>query len=501
MQQPKQQISDKTTFIIIGAGPAGLFSARALNKLGVPTENIKILEKEPRVGGKCHTYVAPENESLVTEFGAAVVAANYGVVLDAIEENNIQYEEVLPTKPDSTYFMKQFHEESTWGKMRFSAELIKELAVYETLIREYEHARDHHLPLPQDYLLPFAEFAQKKGLMELNELLRPLVTGFGYGAMQVCPTYAVLEYMGHTTVPSMGLIPSLLKQGPFYAIKGGFQRLMEAVAKNHEVLTEVNIHSIDRSNGIEVSFSQNGIKQQLKADYLILALSPLHWPKLGIKELSAVEKACTEQLTYYRYPVAVCKLKGYPAHQEFFEPALQPEGFGKLALITTRDNRSNPEDGRLCTSYVNLPQMNQAHPNNEYNLSPGAGAYEALKSELEQLPGVSEAKLIETKIWEDYMSMLPWEQRCQLQSQQFAEDTRTAYVNSCLSFEDVACVATAATRLVAENFSLQEVNVFDNSSLTDSYRLYGLLRAPKIKPVDSNSHKKEESSERQAAIN
>ncbi|MDI9818492.1 MULTISPECIES: FAD-dependent oxidoreductase [unclassified Legionella] len=480
MPQPKQQISDKTTFIIVGAGPAGLFSARALNKLGVPGKNIKILEKESWAGGKCHTYVDPENESLVTEFGAALVATNYGVVLDAIHEKKIKYEEVLPTKPDSMDFMKQFHQENTLGKIKFSAEFLKELVVYETFIREYEHARDHQLPLPKDYLLPFAEFAQRKGLMELNDLLRPLVTGFGYGAMQVCPTYAVLEYMGHTTVPGMGLIPGLLNQGPFYAIKGGFQRLMEAIAEDYGVLTEVNIHSIDRSNGVEVSFSQHGKEQQLKADYLILALSPLHWPKLGLK-LSETEKLCTGQLTHYRYPVAVCKLKGYPAHQEFFEPALQPEGFGKLALITTRDNRSNPEDGRLCTSYVNLPQGN-----NSYNLSPGTCEYEALKSELESLPAVTEVKLFETKIWEDYMSMLPWDLRCHLQSQQFSDSTRTGYTNSCLSFEDVACVANEATRLIANSFSLQPVKIFDNSLWTESYRIYGLLKAPKIKPVSTS---------------
>lgn len=467
---------EKKTFIIVGAGPAGLFSARALEKSGVPRKNITILGKEPWVGGKCHTYTDEVNAELATEYGAALVAHNYRMVLDAIFDKKIPLEVVLHSKSDSMDFVKQYHKKGMLDKALFAGEFAKELVIYEQVIREYEYIRDNKLTLPVAYELPFAEFAKLKGLTKLTDLLRPLVTGFGYGAMQVCPAFAVLEYMGHTTIHGMGMIPALLKQGPFYAIQGGFQRLMEAIAADYQVLTNVEIKSIERSNGICVDFNDN---QQIKADYLILALSPLHWQKLGLNQLTDTEKAVQQKLTYYRYPVAICKLKGYPPQQEFFETGLQPEGFGKLSLITTRDNRPNPTDGRLCTAYVNLPQG--AVP---YKLSPHSAEYEQLKNELASLPGVEEVNILDTKIWEDYMSMLPWSLRCQLEAEQFSASTNTGYVNSCLSFEDVCCVAEYATKLIAETFTKQPIKVYDNSLGTDLSRMYRLFwSTPQNKPV------------------
>ncbi|KTD18621.1 protoporphyrinogen oxidase [Legionella lansingensis] len=476
----KEAITSETTFIIVGAGPSGLFSARALKKLGVPTQNITILEQQPWVGGKCHTYTDPDNPDLTTEFGAELIAHNYGVVLDAIQEKGVQLEEVLPTKINSINFMKQFYEKDKLGKLTFSAQFAQELISYEAALRNYEYIRDNQLPLPKEYELPFAEFAKLKGLTKLNDLLRPLVTGFGYGAMQVCPTFAIFEYLGHTTIPAMQMIPTLLSEGPFYGIKGGFQRLMEAVAADFNVLTSVEIFSIDRTDGICVSFLQQGEKIQLKADYLILALSPLHWKKLGLN-LSETEKACTENLSYYRYNVAVCHLKGYPPQQEFFEHGLQPQGFGDLALITSRDARPDPEEGRLCSVYINLPPGE-----NNYHLELGAPECQKLESELTQVEGVTEAKIIKIKTWEDYLSLVPWKLRRQLHAEQFTSDLHTGYVNSCLSFEDVACVANFATDLIAKQFALNPKQIYDVSLGTEIRRMWTLFAAKKNKPVSTD---------------
>ncbi|KTC78181.1 FAD-dependent oxidoreductase [Legionella brunensis] len=479
----EQLLTEEKTFIIIGAGASGLFTARALEKAGIPSKNITILESDNEVGGKCSTYIDPLDPDLTTEFGAALVAHNYRVVLDAIFEKNIPLESVLPTKLASMDFMKQYLQENTCGKLVFSAEFVKELLTYEKLLREYEYARDHKHPLPPAFELPFSEFAKLKGLTKINDLLRPIVTGFGYGAMQVCPTFAVFEYIGHTTIPAMRLIPSLVKQGPFYAIQGGFQRLMRALAADYQVITNVDIKSIDRSDGIKVEFLHQNTPKTLKANYLILALSPVQWPKLGL-ELSPTEKLALQNLTYYRYPVAICRLKGYESHQEFFEHGLQPEGFGELALITTRDARPNPEDGRLCTAYVNLPQGA-----NNYDLSPNTAERKKLQSELEQLPGIEEVMIVKTKTWDDYMSMLPWSIRCQLESEQFADNTHTGYVNSCLSFEDVGCVANYGAQLIAKKFACQPDKVYDTSLTKDFQRMFCLFKTPQLAPISKTKEK------------
>lgn len=475
---PLKEINSETKFTIIGAGASGLFSARALKKSGADPKNITILDIKNKVGGKCDSFKDPTNPNIVTERGAALVASNYQFVLDAIQEKKITLEEVISVKETSMDFMRQYVQKDTLGKLVFTAEFSKELVKYELALREYLHARDNNLPLPKKFELPFAEFAKLEGLNQFNEMLRPFVTGFGYGAMQECPTFAVFEYMGHTTHIGMGLTPKLLHQGPFYAIKGGFQRLMEAIAEDFDVKTSAKVLSIQRnSKEVTVAFQHEGETQQIKSNYLILALSPLHWPKLGMT-LSDTEQLCAEQVTYYRYPIAIGYLKGYPVQQEFFEKGLQPQGFRKLSLITTRDARPNPQNGRLCTFYVN----NQIGAN-DYNLSLNTSECNDLLTELLQVEGVTDAKIVETHTWEDYMSMLSWDLRCQLQSKQFTEELSTGYVGSFLSFEDVACVAACATKLIAKHFAPAPQKIFDISWGTEISRMWGLFKAPKQHPV------------------
>ncbi len=323
-------------YIIVGAGPGGLFSARALIKAGIPSTDITILEKESVIGGKCYTYKDPTDHGLKAEYGAAMVAHNYGVVLDAIFEKNITLEAPIPTQLNSVAFVRQFKQYRLGRKIKFAASFAKELMAYAWVVRQYNHIRDNDLPLPCEFELPFFEFAQLKGLSKLNDLLRPVVTGFGYGAMQTCPTFLVIEYIGYTSIA--GLLPAFFGKGPFYTVQGGFQGLMEALALDFHVVTHAEITAIDRRNGVHVSYIHQGQAVDIAADYLILAVSPRQWSSLGITQLTSIEKQCIDKLTYYRYPVAICKLKGYPAQQEFFEDSLQPDGFGRLALITTHDN-------------------------------------------------------------------------------------------------------------------------------------------------------------------
>ena len=144
--------------IVIGAGPAGLFAARRLAKNGV---HVTVLEKESHVGGKCFTYADQEQPEVKTEWGAAMIAPNYGVVLDAIQEKNIAFEESLPTDRNSVNIVEKFNSLNWMGKIALAASFAVELVrfTYETSC--YQYARDHLQTLPPDYESPFATFAKK----------------------------------------------------------------------------------------------------------------------------------------------------------------------------------------------------------------------------------------------------------------------------------------------------------------------------------------------------
>lgn len=271
---------------------------------------------------------------------------------------------------------------------------------------------------------------------------RPFVPGFGYGDNRDLATFYVLEYFGRYTILDILLAKILLGKQPLLSIKGGYQGLIEKVAEDFDVKTSVHVNKITRSKGqVTVRYQTDKDEQELTGDMLVLATSPLQWPKMGL-DTTPTEQSCIDNLSYYRYPVAVCKIKGLPPNQVFFPKALNKEYFGHIALITTRDNRPNPEDGRLCTIYVNLP--------------PGPNEYKMDRSklieEVKAIEGVTDMQFLEEKVWDDYMSAIPWELRQKLYQEQL--NGNTLHLNSCMSFEDVAAVANAATDTINEYMGL-----------------------------------------------
>jgi|GEM_PF-3918984 len=433
-------ISGKKKTIIIGAGAAGLFAARALVKQG---HEVVLLERDAQVGGKCRTYTHPDQPDIKTELGAALLAPNYGVVLDAVNEKGIIFEDSLKTERHSIGFFQKLDALSWSGKALFALQMVSEWAKFTLAVRQYQQARHHHLPLPEDFELPFSMYAQKYGVSGITDLLRPLVTGFGYGAMEDIPAYSVMEYTGIGTLPAMAA-ESALGKAALTGIKGGFQHLLERVAEDFNVITSAKVHRIDRQpDRVTVAYDVEGETRTLDAEALVLAIPPMYWPSLGMP-LTPVEQRCVEAVSYYRYPVAVCKLDGLPAQHSFIPDALEKEGTGHLALITTRDNRQSPVDGRLATAYINLPPGD-----NSFSLDKKTSERRLLKAELRQQKGVRAVKIVETKIW-DYMPSLPWDLRLELEAQQLHPDTGTLYVGAYPlgGFEDVRCVADQATRVV-----------------------------------------------------
>lgn len=466
--------------VVIGAGAAGLFAARALRQKGVRST---IIEKEPYVGGKCNTYTDPARPEIKTEWGAALLAPNYGVVLDVVSEKGIEFEESLATQRSTVGIFQKIDSLSWPSKAYFAAQVGVQLTKFTYAVTQYHHARNHFLPLPQDFELPFAIYAKKYGLEDINLLVKPFVSGFGYGAMDDIPAYCVMEYMGLGTIPAFAA-EYILNKSSLIGIKGGFQHLMEKLAEDFNVITSAEVTTIDRSQeGVTVTYKiNNGETQVVNADALVLAISPVQWTKLGMK-LTEVEQECVAQLSYYRYPVAVCKIDGLSPEHAFVPDALEKEGFGHLALITTRDNRPTPSDGRLCTAYINLPPGN-----NEFSLEEESIERETLKKELSAQAGVKHVSILDTKIWEDYMPTLPWKQRLTLEKEQMREDTSTLYVGACPvgGFEDVSCVADQATRAVHRYFSNDkaEKSVFSDvrNELNRAYTFFYSI--PRVEPVN-----------------
>lgn len=434
--------------IIIGAGPAGLFAARALKKQGY--EPI-ILEKSAEIGGKCKTISDPDNHALKAELGAVVIAPNYGVVIDAISEKGIELEPLMKVNHGGIGLFDDMADMSLAGKAAFAAKLTAQTAHFSYDITRYKAARNNATELPEDFELPFAEYARLHGMAELAKVIKPLISGFGYGAIEEIPAYCVMEYLGLGTLPAFTADCLYKTNGMIISIKNGMQHLMNRLAEDFNVITSAQVNKIERGpNGVAVSYIAGSESKTIHADALVLAIPPHHWNSLGMT-LTPVETACTEHVSSRPYAVAACKLSGLPAEQSYYPVGLDKQGFGHIALITTRDNRSNPEDGRLCTAYVNL----SAEGNKHYSLEPGSPDRENLNADLMAIPTIEKASIVQTRIWEDYMPILPWQQRLELEKEQMRTDTRTVYAGAYPlgGFENVHCVGEQATKAVNHYFN------------------------------------------------
>lgn len=439
---------------IIGAGAAGLFTARRLRQLGVA--DITLLEKEASVGGKCNTYCDTNFPDFKAERGAVFVVPNYGVVLDAIIEKNVKTQRNLATRLDTVEFINKIKGISYFESTKFITGLCYELLKFTHAVWSYKRALNKMQPLPKDLELPFAVYAKKNGLESINLLLKPIVSGFGYGAMEDCPTYSILEYMGYTTIPCLMAQYNGFRHFELMHLHDGFQHLMRKIATDFSVMTSANISHVKRQGQIvDIEYlNNNGQRKKITVDALVLAISPLHWENvLGRDSLTTVERECLANLTYYRYPVVICHLKGLMPNYIYNTKALEKNNFGHVAYVTTSDDRPYPEEGRLCTAYINLPPGN-----NNFSLSIGGQSRETILDDLRQLPGVTEAAIVEVKTWEDYFSSLPWQMRLKLEKEQFAPATKTMYVGSYTlgSFEDVACVANSATQAIDRCFNIPQ---------------------------------------------
>lgn len=425
---------------IVGGGASGIFTAKQLRAVaaqqGYPIE-ITIFEQNSWVGGMCHFSRHPQHPELITEMGAGAVAPNYKLVIKAMKEYGVPFEYMLPTNVEGIEFQTQFNNTSWRETPAFLTQLKQELQRFNADYSIYLQAKESRTDLPEVLKGSFNAYCTDRTMHLIPLLLKPFVAGFGYGDFRDCPAYYVLEYMGRSTLLDLLGSTLFLKHQPLMTIHGGFQFLLEQIAQDFNVLLESRIQSILRDEqGAQITYNYQGQEHTEQFDSLVLATSPVTWPTLNMK-LTPTELTCVHQVRFYPYSVASVSIKGLTNEQYFLPKAMDREHFGHVALLTSRDNRTNPEEGRFYTLYVNN------HPGQKFNLE---AHWESIVRDLNEI-GATDVRLVEAITWPNYLSTLDWELRLQLDREQ---STKTMYVGSYVlgSFELVCSVANTAVNLV-----------------------------------------------------
>ena len=237
---------------VVGAGPSGLTAADTLAGLGY--EKVTVFEKNDRVGGKVYSY--PNGDGTFSELGAVFASADYTLVLGYAKKFGINYvafpnpQEIVDADGTESARRKRG---STSGHYS-TLQILGAVAAYTPLTVEMGHRprrENGFARVPRasasssDYYLPFAQFAAKRGITPITELVRAVMVGFGYGYYETTPAIYYLKLLGWL-VKLNASVTQPLAQAQYYTFPGGYQSIWDAVAKNLDVKLSSTVTAITR---------------------------------------------------------------------------------------------------------------------------------------------------------------------------------------------------------------------------------------------------------------
>lgn len=246
---------------IIGGGPAGLSAAYFLKEKGF--NKVTVLEKNDRVGGKCHTVYY---QGRTYEMGAIMSGPSYKEVKQLASEFNQKIVQFSKGSAESVEFDPDTQTYKTMS-LEKKAKYLLAAEEYKKLYNRFKLkiADEGFYNIDPDLRLSFRawtkKFASNPALME--EVLSHFFVSFGYGYMDQVPASYVLKYF------SPDLLNSFLL-GQIRMFEGGYQKLWEAVARDLDVHLNFEMVSAKRDKNVWVVTSKTG--KSYVFDDLILAM-------------------------------------------------------------------------------------------------------------------------------------------------------------------------------------------------------------------------------------
>ena len=279
---------------IIGAGPAGLFTAHYLQERGY--SNVYVLEKLGRLGGLCKTvtvnnhsfdlganYVVPsykEVRKLAKKLKAELYSERPFIAMDIPEDANdpVKYSSIFSASRKTV-------DGKTIPLLRFAMKTIKYVWIRHKLGRFIDKPTFEGVESFQNGALakPLANWLHDNGLGDLTLVFDLPITLMGYGQIDKTPAIYALKFMS-----VKAFVPMVLKEVPFIGkfiswpkrFTYGYQRFFERLSWNLDVRLGANIQSIERADqGVQIKYTygdqnQNDVVMEahlLNVDYVILA--------------------------------------------------------------------------------------------------------------------------------------------------------------------------------------------------------------------------------------
>jgi predicted NAD/FAD-binding protein len=403
---------------VIGAGASGLSLAHHLQRAGY--DHVTVLEREPRVGGKCSSVRVGEH---VYEMGAVFGCSDYRATRAIMRSVGVE-----PAAMEGGHCYDPHGHPMNLFTTRQYPRILRQLATYAWLSQvHYRRVNSPGLAgVDPDLHAPFAQFCRSHGLSAMEALVGPPFTGFGYGYVSEVPAAYVLKFLDLRTLEAMR------DRRRRFIWPEGVESLWAQVAHQHDVRTSVSVERVTRSGCVQVETADD----ELEFDALILAC-PLD-EALRFLDASPTERTLFSEITYYDYWVLLAETTGLPPGAGFVPERFGADQRGHLMLWYQRW-----PDTPLDTLYaLGDPRMTQET------------VAELLGEDLDRM-GASLDRIVEVRRWRYFPHVSPTAMAGgyyeQLEGLQGAN--QTYFAGEVMSFASVELCAQYSEALVQRHFA------------------------------------------------
>lgn len=326
MEDSALRLTKHSRIGIIGAGPAGLTAAETLRTLGY--QNITLLERATRAGGKCHSIL---HDGRSYELGAGIVAKSNPTVLSLAKHYNVPVKKVpfgesVFVDPATGHVAPE-----RLPLLQLASELLR---TYRPLLKKSGLAQPGFRNLTDDLCQPFSTWAKQHNLQSLPEEFAHFFTGFGYGYFASVPAAYVLKYYSWDTLKAFAT-------GAIYMFPDGIQHLWDTIARTHTIVYDAKISHITRGSAVTVTLEN----QTLTFDVLIVT-SPLD-EALTFLDASREEQRLFSSIRTIDYRTYACFVNNFPNKSGYLPENYSAQRAGEPVFWYQRYPDSN-----LYTFYV-----------------------------------------------------------------------------------------------------------------------------------------------------
>ncbi len=257
-----ETLPERVKLCVLGGGAAGISIARHLRGRGC--DEIAVLEKEPRVGGKCHSVLI---DGRPHDLGAVL-----GLPGDCDELLALSKSLGLETcwmPPQQRVFLRDGLARRPLASKtcdpRLWFEAVKYLFLHRFTWGCVSAAALHRVP--RELCAPWQQVAERRRLRRFSAASLHARTGFGYGFDESTPALYMIN-----NLRSRNVINSV--RCNFVLWKSGMQAIWSAAAQTVPVWTGVRVKRIVRKNEVVLDLETAQGEQTLRAERLVIACNP-----------------------------------------------------------------------------------------------------------------------------------------------------------------------------------------------------------------------------------